>query len=268
MGLLAASDSGQEQSEDESSDGTDDASAGVSAAAAVDTQGIIFEELVWALRDHGTSDVGISDATVKTLLPHLLLPLAGEGGASRELAAVRLMRLITAMPEKGVARLAISFAGPLIRAYMGDGTSSERRGILHALECLVLRAPTQMKVFVPQLQSTYFRGLSDADDMVSCQAAAAIHKLLPLIPRGDGLLASFTALLRSESAQQRRVLLSLRETLAYLTSNATSTLDWSKSASLRARGIEMREALQGLSVLQESDAGEAREAALSFLKFE
>lgn len=267
MGLLAASDSGQEQSEDECSDSTDDASTGVSAVA-VDTQGIIFDELVWALRDHGTSDVGITDATVKTLLPHLLLPLAGEGGASRELAAVRLMRLITAMPEKGVARLAISFAGPLIRAYMGDGTSSERRGILHALDCLVLRAPTQMKVFVPQLQSTYFRGLSDADDIVSCQAAAAIHKLLPLIHRGDGLLASFTALLRSESAQQQRVLLSLRGTLAYLTSNATSMLDWSKSASLRARGIEMREALQGLSGLQEGEAGEAREAALSFLEFE
>lgn len=228
----------------------------------VDKQGVILEALLSAFGK--TSEVlEDAEATVKPLLPHFLSPLMGEGNADRRLAAMRLMRLTNAMPGKGIAGLSISIAGPLIRTYMGVGTSSERCAILRALECLVERAPTQMKVFVPQLQSTYFRGLADADDLVSGQAAEAIHKLLPLVPRADGILSSFAALLRSQSAQRLRVLEACVKTMEYLHRNAA--LDWSMSASLQARGREIRDVLHGLSHTQEEEAREAEEAVRACL---
>lgn len=267
MDLLATAGEAEQRREeatDASGDGTQDTDA---VQSRVDKQGVILEILLSAFGDM-SEVVEDAEATVKPLLPYFLSPLMGEGNADRRLAAMRLMRLTNAMPDKGLAGLSISIAGPLIRAYMGVGTSSERCAILRALDCLVVRAPTQMKVFVPQLQSTYFRGLADEDDLVSGQAAEAIHQLLPLVPRADGLLSSFAALLRSESAQRVRVLVACVKTMEYLHRNAA--LDWSKSAALQARGREIRDVLFGLSHVQDDEAresGEAVRACLALLDF-
>lgn len=218
----------------------------------VDTRGIIMEVLISSFRKTSTAEI----IDIRPLLPHLLSGLTRQGNTD---IASGLMCLVMAMPETAVARVAVPIAGPLIRASMGSSSQKsappDRHAIFLALSCLVERAPVQMKVFVPQLQSTFFRGLSDSDDRVARQAATALERLLPLGPRAESLLAGFVGLLRLEASAEQtlRVLKCLRYSFAFL--HKRGAWNTSTSSSLQARIDELRTALNGIHLQDEEGRG-------------
>jgi len=199
----------------------------------------------------------IADECIKPLLPLLASPMAG--GAA---PAQRLLRLIDALPEAVVSRAAVAIAGPLIRAYSTHlrSRADARATTLLALKTLTSRAPAPVKVFVPQLLSTYFRGLGDVEARVRSRAVAAIDGLLPSLSRAEGILSSFSTLLHSSSMPSSHLLLSLRNTLEHFGHGLDdSTTNAMRHSQVASRICEMRTILEDLAPsLQGEEADLAR----------
>eukprot|EP01041_Mallomonas_annulata_P003729 gene3729-7411_t len=148
---------------------------------------------------------GCTDAAGDFLLPLLTLPqsldpllptfihtLMNGSAQQREVAATGIAEL-AAMSDAAVLKpYLIKTAGPLIRVIGDRFPSGVKYAILQALTVLLNKGAASLKAFVPQLQTTFVKALSDPSKQVRMKAAAALGQLMSMSTRIDPLLAELS----------------------------------------------------------------------------
>ncbi|KAJ2419626.1 translational activator of GCN4, partial [Coemansia sp. RSA 2522] len=135
-----------------------------------------------------------------------LLPIYSQGlltGSSdtKERAVRGMARLVRFTEPTALRLFATGITGPLIRIVGDRHPPNVKAAILSTLGLLLTQVPALMRPFLPQLQRTFVRGLSEADDTVRRRAAAALAALIPLQPRLDPLVAELTTGIKQTEEQ-------------------------------------------------------------------
>ncbi|KAJ2449766.1 translational activator of GCN4, partial [Coemansia sp. RSA 2336] len=138
-----------------------------------------------------------------------LLPIYSQGlltGSpdTKERAVRGMARLVRFTDPAALRLFATGITGPLIRIVGDRHPPNVKAAILSTLGLLLTQVPALMRPFLPQLQRTFVRGLSEADDGVRRRAAAALGALIPLQPRLDPLVAELTAGIKQAADQGMR----------------------------------------------------------------
>ena len=82
----------------------------------------------------------------------------------------------------------IKLTGPLIRIVGDRSPSGVKAAILLTLSLLLEKGGVALKSFVPQLQTTFVKALSDPVDIVRQRGSSALQLLMPLSTRVDPLV--------------------------------------------------------------------------------
>ena len=146
-------------------------------------------------RNRGT---GVKDLLIPGLcLPKGLAPivqvylqgvLVGKNSEVREEAAEGLREAVMSTTTAAIKPHVIPITGPLIRILGDKYPGSVKSAILGALAVMIEKGGLALKPFVPQLQTTFVKCLSDANRSVRQRAAAALGRLMTLQPRVDPLV--------------------------------------------------------------------------------
>ncbi|KAG5419039.1 GCN1 [Candida metapsilosis] len=126
--------------------------------------------------------------------PNCILPVFLHGlmyGSSdqRELSALAIADIIEKTPAENLRTLATSLTGPLIRVIGEKVASNIKSAILVALNNLLIKIPQFLRPFIPQLQRTFVRSLSDvSNDTLRKRAVVALSTLIKHQPRVDSLI--------------------------------------------------------------------------------
>ena len=128
------------------------------------------------------------------LLPIYTHALLKGSAIQKENAALAMGDLIHATRDAVLKPYLIKAVGPLIRV-MGERSASSVKGaILSTLETLLVRGGVALKPFVPQLQTTFLKALSDPTKQVRQLAAQCLSALMPLSPRVDAVLTEVSSI--------------------------------------------------------------------------
>jgi hypothetical protein len=120
------------------------------------------------------------------------------GGADiRESAAAGIGELVNLTSAKALQPMLIKLTGPLIRIAGDRIPGTVKAAILRTLGLLLAKGGVGLKPFVPQLQTTFIKALSDPSTQARDCAASAMRQLMPLSTRVDPLVSE---LLSSASA--------------------------------------------------------------------
>ncbi|KAJ2156568.1 translational activator of GCN4, partial [Coemansia sp. RSA 552] len=138
-----------------------------------------------------------------------LLPIYSQGlltgSAENKERAVRGMARLVRFTDPSALRLfATGITGPLIRIVGDRHPANVKAAILSTLGLLLTQIPLLMRPFLPQLQRTFVRGLSEQDEAVRRRAAAALAALIPLQTRLDPLVSELTLGIRQAESQGTR----------------------------------------------------------------
>lgn len=126
--------------------------------------------------------------------PSCVLPIFSHGlmygnSEQRELSASSIAEIILRTPAANLRPFATTITGPLIRV-IGERVSSDiKSAILTALTNLLVKIPQFLRPFIPQLQRTFVRSLSDvSNDKLRLGAVSALGVLIEFQPRVDPLV--------------------------------------------------------------------------------
>jgi hypothetical protein len=115
--------------------------------------------------------------------------LAGIKRTSAEDAAYGIAEMVQRTNTASLKSVTVQMIGALIRAIGERHPAAGKTAILHALATLLNKAPLFAKPFIPQLQRTAVKNLSDpANGDVRNQAAIVLGALIPMQPRVDPLV--------------------------------------------------------------------------------
>jgi hypothetical protein len=115
--------------------------------------------------------------------------LAGLKRSSAEEAAHGIAEMVLRTNLNSLKPVTVQMIGALIRAIGERHPAAGKTAILHALATLLVKAPLFAKPFIPQLQRTAVKNLSDpANSDVRNQAAVVLGALIPMQPRVDPLV--------------------------------------------------------------------------------
>jgi len=106
----------------------------------------------------------------------------------REVAALALGEAVGLTPPDSLKPFVIQITGPLIRIVGDRFPAGVKVAILTALRLLILKSAASLKPFVPQLQTTFVKALSDASPLVRSHGASALSALAALSPRIEPLV--------------------------------------------------------------------------------
>lgn len=139
--------------------------------------------------------------------PSCVLPIFSHGlmyGSSdqRELSASSIAEIIDRTPSANLRPFATTITGPLIRV-IGERVSSDiKSAILTALTNLLLKIPQFLRPFIPQLQRTFVRSLSDAsNEKLRNGAVMALGVLIEFQPRVDSLVTELVSTAKAADDQ-------------------------------------------------------------------
>ena len=122
------------------------------------------------------------------ILPIFLHGLMYGNGEQKELAAGGIAEVIDKTPADNLRQFATAMTGPLIRV-VGEKVSPDiKAAILQALTLLLTKIPQFLRPFIPQLQRTFVRSLSDKNDNLRSKAVVALATLIGFQPRVDSLV--------------------------------------------------------------------------------
>lgn len=122
------------------------------------------------------------------VLPIFLHGLMYGNGEQKELAAGGIAEVIDKTPADNLRQFATAMTGPLIRV-VGEKVSPDiKAAILQALTLLLTKIPQFLRPFIPQLQRTFVRSLSDKNDNLRSKAVVALATLIGFQPRVDSLV--------------------------------------------------------------------------------
>lgn len=126
--------------------------------------------------------------------PSCVLPIFSHGlmygnSEQREISALSIAEIILRTPAANLKPFATTITGPLIRV-IGERVSSDiKLAILTALTNLLEKIPQFLRPFIPQLQRTFVRSLSDvSNDKLRLGAVNALGVLIGFQPRVDPLV--------------------------------------------------------------------------------
>lgn len=142
-----------------------------------------------------------------------ILPIFREGVLNgppdlKEQAAVGLGELIDWTSSDALKPQVVNITGPLIRVLGDRYVWNVKVAILKTLTKLLAKVGVHLKAFLPQLQTTFLRALSDSNRSVRLEAAAALSKLVAIHVRVDPL---FTELLNGIKKPENET--SVKETM-------------------------------------------------------
>ncbi|KAH6560638.1 hypothetical protein BASA62_010347 [Batrachochytrium salamandrivorans] len=130
----------------------------------------------------------------KGILPVLSILLQGlmyGSGDSREQSALGLGEIISRTSETSLKPFVTQITGPLIRVIGDRFPPNVKSAILQTMATLLHRVPAMLKPFLPQLQRTFVKSLSDPSSGSSAmrsRAAKCLTLLIPLQARLDPLV--------------------------------------------------------------------------------
>ncbi|KAJ1666586.1 translational activator of GCN4 [Coemansia sp. RSA 1646] len=133
-----------------------------------------------------------------------LLPIYSQGlltgtPDTKERAVRGMARLVQFTDPSALRLFATNITGPLIRIVGDRNPPNVKAAILSTLGLLLTQVPALMRPFLPQLQRTFVRALSEQDDIVRQRAAAALTSLIPLQARLDPLVAELTGGMKQQA---------------------------------------------------------------------
>ncbi|KAK5667273.1 translational activator of GCN4 [Batrachochytrium dendrobatidis] len=208
---------------------------------------------------------------------------------AREQSALGLGEIISRTSEVAIKPFVTQITGPLIRVIGDRFPPSVKSAILQTMATLLHRVPAMLKPFLPQLQRTFVKSLSDASLESSAmrnRAAKCLTLLIPLQARldplvielvqslksGDGVAASTPGLSAPASgASSATIRLAIWEALyGFIISVATDKREMSEASKTAIRtllleGIDMTKST--LESVAERDIGEREAAAKCFGAF-
>lgn len=131
--------------------------------------------------------------------PAPFVPIVSEGLLQgtpelKEQAALCISELVELTNSKSLAPFVIKLTGPLIRSLSGRVPWQVKAAILKALLGLIKNGSVVMRSFVPQLQSSFVKSLSDGNRLVRVRACAGLAGILPLQNRLEPLLNDLVGL--------------------------------------------------------------------------
>ncbi|KAG0338181.1 translational activator of GCN4 [Podila horticola] len=131
---------------------------------------------------------------IAPLLPIFLQGLMNGSNSIREASALAIGDLIQRTSADALKPFVTQITGPLIRI-VGDRHPGEvKAAILSTLSLLLQKVPAHLKPFLPQLQRTFIKSLTDpASATVRVRAAAALSILISLQSRVDPLVTELVA---------------------------------------------------------------------------
>lgn len=149
---------------------------------------------------------GIGSSRNETILglqlpksPAPFVPIVSEGvlhGAPelKEQAALCIDELVELTNSKSLGTYVIKLLGPLIRSLSGRMPWQVKAAILKALQSLIKKGSATIRSFVPQLQSSFVKCLSDPNRLVRVRGCGGLAGIVPLQTRLDPLLNELSGL--------------------------------------------------------------------------
>ncbi|PWA03181.1 hypothetical protein BB558_000655 [Smittium angustum] len=111
----------------------------------------------------------------------------------KEASILGISDLVKYTKEEYLKSQITSITGPLIRI-VGDRIPPEvRSAVISSLGLLLFKTPQYLRPFLPQLQRTFVKFLSDNDTDTRKESQKALSILIPLQPRLDPLIAELTS---------------------------------------------------------------------------
>jgi hypothetical protein len=124
------------------------------------------------------------------VLPIFLHGLMYGSTDQREAAALAIADVISKTPATNLKPLVTVITGPLIRVIGERFPSDIKAAILYALDMIFEKIPQFLRPFIPQLQRTFVKSLSDAsNETLRLRAAKALGTLIEYQPRVDPLVS-------------------------------------------------------------------------------
>ncbi|CAH3879772.1 unnamed protein product [Pieris brassicae] len=105
----------------------------------------------------------------------------------KENAALMLGELIKLTPAPSLQASVPHITGPLIRILGDRFNASVKAAVLETLALLLSKVGLMLKQFLPQLQTTFLKSLSDPNRSVRIKAGAALSQLVVIHTRADPL---------------------------------------------------------------------------------
>ena len=112
----------------------------------------------------------------------------------KEQAALAMGELVELTNAKSLGPFVIKLTGPLIRVASTRIPWQVKAAILRSLLLLLKKGSLMLRAFVPQLQSTFVKSLSDRSRLVRKRAVIALGALVPIQPRLEPLLNELVSL--------------------------------------------------------------------------
>ncbi|CAI5759091.1 unnamed protein product [Candida verbasci] len=124
----------------------------------------------------------------QSILPIFIQGLMYGNSDQKESSALAIATIIEKTPSENLKSLSTTITGPLIRV-VGEKVSTDiKSAILIALNNLLLKIPQFLRPFIPQLQRTFIRSLTDSNDKLRKHAVLALGTLIKHQPRVDSLI--------------------------------------------------------------------------------
>lgn len=130
---------------------------------------------------------------LESLLPIFIHALMNGTVEARETAATGIGELAIMTETPLLKPYLIKTTGPLIRVVGDRFPSNVKFAILETLSVLLQKGGVGLKAFVPQLQTTFVKSLSDPSKQVRTRAGSCLGTLVPMSTRLDPLLSELSA---------------------------------------------------------------------------
>ncbi|CCE64240.1 hypothetical protein TPHA_0H00300 [Tetrapisispora phaffii CBS 4417] len=123
------------------------------------------------------------------VLPIFLHGLMYGSNDEREASALVIADIVSKTPAANLKPFVSVITGPLIRVVGERFNSDIKAAILYALNILFAKIPQFLRPFIPQLQRTFVKSLSDpSNETLRLRAAKALGTLIEYQPRVDPLV--------------------------------------------------------------------------------
>ncbi|KAF9957711.1 translational activator of GCN4, partial [Mortierella alpina] len=151
---------------------------------------------------------------IAPLLPIFLQGLMNGSNSIREASALAIGDLIQRTSADALKPFVTQITGPLIRI-VGDRHPGEvKSAILGTLSLLLQKVPAHLKPFLPQLQRTFIKSLTDPTSAtVRVRAAAALSILISLQSRVDPLVTELVAGIKASEAGVKETVMGALESV-------------------------------------------------------
>lgn len=130
---------------------------------------------------------------INAVLPIFLQGLMYGSPDQRTQSALAISDIIDRTSGESLRPFVTQITGPLIRV-VSERSVEVKAAILLTLNSLLLKIPTYLKPFLPQLQRTFAKSLADtSSEVLRTRAAKALGTLITLTPRIDPLISELVA---------------------------------------------------------------------------